>query len=300
MSDAALAIRKGYKSAFGDPTDSYLMCWAHMKKNVAADVERMIKEEQHRIEFHIDLKVLQLSYSKALFLKGKALLESKWAPKEPEFMAKFTSSCWWNSHEQWYEGAALGYPSTNNGLESFNNTIKKECTLRSKLSMSVFFREIQTCLQRWSEDIEKRVRLPAGDCLGFDLALWREAYDHYKSDIEREKDDKSVVLCPAQGRKIVRSDKSLFLSMKYSTFRQFKEKAFSLVKTYVDNNNWLIKSECTCNQFVKKYMCIHILALAISIKLTKVPVGVKGHNKFVCSKPPRGPPKKNEKQKRFK
>ena len=35
----------------------------------------------------------------------------------------------------WFEGCALGYPSTNSGLESTNAWIKKEGTFRERLTL---------------------------------------------------------------------------------------------------------------------------------------------------------------------
>ena len=50
----------------------------------------------------------------------------------------------------WYEGSAVGYPSTNNGLESLNNRIKQQYTLRNKLSLSKFLITLETMLRDWS------------------------------------------------------------------------------------------------------------------------------------------------------
>ena len=50
----------------------------------------------------------------------------------------------------WYEGAAIGYPSINNGFESLNNRIKQQYTLRNKLSLAKFLISMETKLHNWS------------------------------------------------------------------------------------------------------------------------------------------------------
>ena len=50
----------------------------------------------------------------------------------------------------WYEGVAIGYPSTNHGLASFNKRIKQQYTLRNKLALSKFLITMETMLRDWS------------------------------------------------------------------------------------------------------------------------------------------------------
>ena len=53
-----------------------------------------------------------------------------------------------------YEGCALNLPSTNNGCESFNAKIKRQCTLRNRLPLSSFLPKIELMLADWSKYCE--------------------------------------------------------------------------------------------------------------------------------------------------
>ena len=52
-------------------------------------------------------------------------------------------------HVDWYEGYADGYPCTNNALESTNDVIKKEATLKDRLQ---FFICMNKLLSDWSSN----------------------------------------------------------------------------------------------------------------------------------------------------
>ncbi len=79
----------------------------------------------------------------------------------------------------WYEGFALGVPSTNNRLELNNGQIKEQATYRVKLPLGryleVFQRDI---VEKWSK--ERNVTNPY--CKKFeeispiDHSLWVETY----------------------------------------------------------------------------------------------------------------------------
>ena len=49
-----------------------------------------------------------------------------------EFVTYFEEQ-WFDKNQNWYEGAALGQPSTNSGIESTNAAIKRGHTLRERL-----------------------------------------------------------------------------------------------------------------------------------------------------------------------
>lgn len=59
---------------------------------------------------------------------------------------------WLQKNSNWYEGVAIGYSSTNNGLESTNAVIKTEHTLRERLPVGQFLNNVQSLLLKWSKD----------------------------------------------------------------------------------------------------------------------------------------------------
>ena len=58
---------------------------------------------------------------------------------------------WFTTHKNWYEGVGNRLESQNNGLEAFNNVIKKEETIRECLPLGRFLNLcLETC-ERWSK-----------------------------------------------------------------------------------------------------------------------------------------------------
>ena len=71
--------------------------------------------------------------------------------------------------------------------------------------------------------------------------------------------------------------------MRWNTFDQYKRRAFNVwcVKMPKDTSKWYA-SKCNCPSFFKKYICKHVVGLAIRLKYTKpppaardVPIGAK-------------------------
>ena len=65
-------------------------------------------------------------------------------------LSNYFEQTWLFDLKFWYEDAAIGYPYTNNGLESLNNRIEQQYTLRNKLSLSKFLSTMETKLRDWS------------------------------------------------------------------------------------------------------------------------------------------------------
>ena len=106
----------------------------------------------------------------SLFLK-------KWQKVQPEFVTYFKEQ-WLDKNEQWYEGAALNYSSTNNGLESTNAIIKAEHTMRERLPVGQFLSVMVEIVNEWSD----RRNPVSPNCIKFkktpkvSLAEWTKAF----------------------------------------------------------------------------------------------------------------------------
>ncbi|CAF1597895.1 unnamed protein product, partial [Didymodactylos carnosus] len=87
-----------------------------------------------------------------VFNRGIDLLIQKWSatPATKKFSDYFVDQ-WITKLPYWYEGAAFGKPSTNNGCESMNAIIKQKYTLRNKLQLSAFLPKMEQMLTDWSE-----------------------------------------------------------------------------------------------------------------------------------------------------
>ncbi len=78
--------------------------------------------------------------------------------------------------------------------------------------------------------------------------------------------------------------------MRWNTFEQFKKRSFSewIVSLVPKSETWR-EGKCTCLNFLKKYMCKHLIGMDIRLKLAKPPPALK--NVPINDKRRRGRPK---------
>ena len=78
--------------------------------------------------------------------------------------------------------------------------------------------------------------------------------------------------------------------MRWNTFEQFKKRAFSVwIVSLVSKSDTWREGTRTCSNFLKKYMCRHLIGMAIRWKLAKLPTVAK--NVPINEKRRRGRPK---------
>jgi hypothetical protein len=99
-----------------------------------------------------DIYALQTCKDKNTFITASNLFLTKWNKindqQVKEFIEYFNSQ-WLVKNSSWYERIALGYPSTNNGLEATNAVIKKSHTMRERLPVGQFLNNILELLITW-------------------------------------------------------------------------------------------------------------------------------------------------------
>lgn len=105
---------------------------------------KLVKDTNSWNEIKDDISELQLARSEDYFNAIKLLWLKKHKQLNPEFALYFEEEHL--QREGWYEGRAIGYPSTNNGLESTNCWIKQQGTFRQRLPMGQL---LQFMLQQW-------------------------------------------------------------------------------------------------------------------------------------------------------
>ena len=54
-----------------------------------------------------------------------------------DFVVSYFEEQWLRKNYIWFEGAAVGQPSTNNGVEAMNATLKREYTMRDRLLVGI-------------------------------------------------------------------------------------------------------------------------------------------------------------------
>jgi uncharacterized Zn finger protein len=82
--------------------------------------------------------------------------------------------------------------------------------------------------------------------------------------------------------------------MKWHSFDQYKVKAFNISRVLlpIDETKW-IDGQCNCPAFFKKFMCKHIVGLAIRLNYCRPPPAAK--NVKIGEKRRRGRPSKAKK-----
>lgn len=133
VSDAAPAIKNAFFDVF--PTAKVnITCWAH----VARAIRQKCKAKGFESEIMADIDVIHLSSSRKIFNYATKLFIKKWKKRGcPEFCA-YLKKKWIDKNSNWFEGVASYTPSTNNGLEAYNNVIKKFETFRERLPFGRF------------------------------------------------------------------------------------------------------------------------------------------------------------------
>ena len=58
-------------------------------------------------------------------------------------------------------------------------------------------------------------------------------------------------------------------SLSWTSFDEYKS-CCNILQIFVDKNNWKL-SCCTCRNFQKNYMCLHIIGIAYRFKLVDLP-----------------------------
>lgn len=158
IADGADAIKNGFDEAFPELFERRVMCFAHVIRKIDAKLKSFVTPMQKHVKFQIrrDIKLLQLCESEKIFDVALKLFLGKWRSINSVLVNNFLSYFekeWTTRLKGWFEGYAPGIPSTNNGIESWNNVIKLEATLRQRHSMGVFLSIAENDIVRlWSKE----------------------------------------------------------------------------------------------------------------------------------------------------
>lgn len=287
IADASLAIQNAFRSVFGEHS-TLVMCWAHMRKNVVKHLS--LATLTAREELISDLDFLQVSMDKEAFSKGLQLFKAKWSASEPDFL-DYLEIDWFTTHLGWYEMHAPGVPSTNNALESFNATIKREETLRERMPLSQF---LPLCLEsstRWSEPYGEDKQIAATPT--YTLADWTDAYAWVKLNktvTVKEQADTTMYICPGNDKlTVTNADVQRVLNRIWNKFDLFKRRSTALWIVTITGDNWQ-EGTCTCPKYQKTFKCKHIMGVALRQKYAQAPAAAK--NVPIGQKRKRGRPKK--------
>lgn len=255
------------------------MCFAHVLRNV---MKRSFKSENNKNLIIDDIKNIQLAFDKQIFKMMTKKFCEKWIELENEFVTYFKKQ-WLGRHCNWYEGAAIYTPSTNNAQEGYNGAIKKKVTLRRRLPIKEFLGSMKQMASERSQQLHDGVRKfalePAITKKLMQSAVMLEqkpckAFKAKKSADDMEGVSTYVVpssKCSEENAKM--SYYKEILSRDWKSFDEFIQHGFQLfwIIRIKRTENWKTESSCSCPVFGKEYICKHILALSYREKLVEVP-----------------------------
>ena len=99
-----------------------------------------MRNEEKRKGFRRDLHLLQLATSPREFRDAWGLFKAHYTPnRELAAVVQYIQETWIDSGlGNWFEGFQKGFPSTNNGLERANRSLKDDYTMHVKLGLVQF------------------------------------------------------------------------------------------------------------------------------------------------------------------
>lgn len=290
MCDAAHAISNAFINCFTS-SKNVLMCWAHASSNI---YKRTYKKTVNRDKIKEDIIMLQMSPSEEIFKKGIQLLNKKWNKKEREFM-KYLNEEWVVKNPNWFGGANLSMPNTNNCLESFNNNMKNHQTLRKRMTIVEFKSFILDIVSQRSLEYKHGHKIYVCEASITDH-MWIQAYNLSKMKqikIKKIENSTKYYISAGDKKEITENDIDSARNLNWNSLEEFEQNVFSIWEVVLfDNSDWQ-KGTCTCPVFQKKFMCKHLLSVAIRTKKTKAPTVAK--TTALEPKRKRGRPKKSKK-----
>lgn len=129
-----------------------------------------------------DFDTLQIARCPSHFDNASSLMIDKWKRISVELVQYFEHE-WLEQNRNWYEGFMNRTPSTNNALESRNNVIKNEQTLRELYNLSQFRVVLIQMLQQWSSEYENGPNAMNFGAPTMKLNYWTTEYNFARSNV---------------------------------------------------------------------------------------------------------------------
>lgn len=276
IADGAEAIRNAFFAVFKESAKTFIMCAAHMFRNVR---KRPFAVKSNRNIIIEDIRKMQLAQNTSIFEMMSELFLKKWQVEEPDFVRYFKKE-WLGEACNWYEGAAEYTPSTNNALESYNSLIKRLITLRRRLPLREFLNTMKSMPANISKEFAKKNRIIAIEP-DISRKVIKSAAEMSNNGFKRfrattKKDIRPIYVLPSHKCTDQNGNEKFYKSLIRKEWKTFDEyitygfQMFWLVK--LSRENWNTHSSCTCPGFFKDYYCKHVTAIAIEEKLFQCPI----------------------------
>lgn len=212
-----------------------------------------------------------------MFDVAAKLLMDKWKPiSDP--LVKYFEKEWLIENRNWFEGFRLKTPSTNNALEATNKIIKDEHTLRERLEFTQFCVVLFAMVKQWSIEYSNNLNSINNGAPSMNLDLWTTGYNFAKSNatVSQKRTRSQIIYTIPIGNRS--DDDSIYDDCaKWTKFHDFK-RSLDIVHTTFDYpvtlDNWT-NGYCDCSNGFKKYLCEHMVGIALRLKVISAPAEAK-------------------------
>lgn len=176
----------------------------------------------------------------------------------------------------WYEGVARNVPSTNNAQEATHKAIKDRQTLRNRFDLGKFREVLYQMVKNYSIEYSTGIR-EYHHKVQIDLSIWTEAYNWAKTNPKidilklRHCVQHVITLKPID---IDETNEHL----QWESFDQFRKiyfaKCTTTFPTPFNRSTW-DNGYCDCSDYFKKYICMHVVGIALRMKFVEAPPEAK-------------------------
>lgn len=275
IADGADAIHNAFCNIF-ESALLIVMCYAHVIRNCR---KRPFTCKNNKHLILEDIRSMQLAPNRPTFDMMTKLFCKKWEHVESDFVAYFKKE-WLGAHCNWFEGAADYTPSTNNGLESHNATIKKKITLRRRLPMSEFLVSMKAMTADISQSFSQNNRVMATEPdvakQTFENAIIMVT-NNFKAFKAKQKGNSNISIFSVPSSKCAdeNATEAYYKTLVKTTWDSFDEfivhgfQQFYIV--HFSSTGWKTESTCTCAAFFKQHICKHIVAIGIRLNIIEPP-----------------------------
>lgn len=134
------------------------MCYNHVVKairnklldaNLTADIQE---------EIIADIEEIHTCTTEVLFDKAVTIFIKKWESRNATELLKYLKNQWFSSPKNWFLGFGNGV-STNKGIKSFYNKLKRPVALYKRMDLKDFLGKLKLFMSKISEETAYKNRL---------------------------------------------------------------------------------------------------------------------------------------------
>uniref|UniRef100_A0A914X3P3 SWIM-type domain-containing protein n=1 Tax=Plectus sambesii TaxID=2011161 RepID=A0A914X3P3_9BILA len=288
MSDGDPCITAAVASTF--PNARRLTCYYHMKKQVQKRMGSKKVPKDRRQTILEEIRSLQLACSDAVFNSAARRLLQRWKQLGLRAFATYFKRVWVKGPlRYWYEGAAMGEVSTNNGLESLHGRIKRFGTLRKKMPIGSFVKEMNRLMEEWSRASETHTfQSVPPRTLSLEVKGFHWSEDPVNKDFVAPQLRTGTYFVPGSfaNEMSYRNYGRCDLRGRFRTFGHFVIWSKAYYRVFRNSANLLL---CTCAFSAKMFICKH--SIAIERMKFDIDVSLKAKALPIDYRPGRGRPK---------